>query len=70
MYNKEYNSYATFFSDSPYTKGMPKESPGRIGYWVGYKIIDSYMKNNNVSVQQLMNNANSQDILLKSKYRP
>lgn len=70
MYNKEYNSYATFFSDSPYTKGMPKESPGRIGYWVGYKIIDSYMKNNNVSVQQLMNNNNSQDILLKSKYRP
>ena len=70
MYNKEYNSYATFFSDSPFTKGMPKESPGRLGYWVGYKIIDSYMNNNNVSVQQLMHNTNSQDILLKSKYRP
>ena len=70
MYSKDYNSYATFFSDAPFTKGMPKESPARLGYWVGYKIIDSYMSNNNVSTQELMSNTNYQDILLKSKYRP
>ena len=32
----------TFFTDSPFTKGI-QESPGRLGYWVGYKIINSYM---------------------------
>jgi len=70
MYSKDYNSYATFFSDSPFTKGMPQESPGRLGYWVGYKIIESYMKNNNISLYELMQNTNSQEILLKSKYKP
>ena len=70
MYNKDYNSYSTFFSDSPFTKGMPKESPGRLGYWVGYKIIESYMINNRVSLSELMKNDNSQEILLQSKYKP
>ena len=70
MYNKDYNSYSTFFSDSPFTKGMPKESPGRLGYWVGYKIIESYMNNNRVSLSELMKNDNSQEILLQSKYKP
>lgn len=70
MYNKDYNSYSTFFSDSPFTKGMPKESPGRLGYWVGYKIIESYMNNNSVSITELMQNDNSQEILLQSKYKP
>ena len=70
MYNKEYNSYVTFFQTLLSLKECLKESPGRLGYWVGYKIIDSYMNNNNVSIQQLMNNTNYQDILLKSKYRP
>tara|TARA_B100001142_G_scaffold325304_1_gene378640 strand:- start:298 stop:1266 length:969 start_codon:yes stop_codon:yes gene_type:complete len=70
MYNKDYNAYSTFFSDSPFTKGMPKESPGRLGYWVGYKIIESYMNNNRVSLSDLMKNDNSQEILLQSKYKP
>ena len=70
MYNEDYNSYATFFTDSPFTKGMPQESPGRLGYWVGYRIINSYMQNNNVSLQDLMQNTNSQNILLQSKYKP
>jgi len=70
MYNKDHNSYATFFTDSPFTKGMPQESPGRLGYWVGYKIIDSYMQNNNVTLHELMQNTNSQNILLQSKYKP
>ena len=70
MYNKDYKSYSTFFSDSPFTKGMPKESPGRLGYWVGYKIIESYMNNNRVSLSELMKNDNSQEILLQSKYKP
>ena len=70
MYSENYNSFATFFTDSPFTKGMPQESPGRLGYWVGYRIINSYMQNNNVSVHELMQNTNSQNILLQSKYKP
>ena len=46
--------YRSFFYYSPFVKGMPKEAPARLGYFIGYKIIDSYMKNNRVSINELM----------------
>jgi len=70
LYSKDSYSFQTFFYDSPFTKGMPNESPGRLGYWVGYKIIQNYIQNTDVSLQELMQNTNSQEILLQSKYKP
>ena len=35
-----------FLSESPYSKfnlDIDKQSPGAIGRWLGYKIVDSYM---------------------------
>ncbi len=70
LYKSDKISYISFFQDSPFTKGMPKESPGRLGYWIGYKIIHEYMKNEGVELTELMKKTNSQEILLKSKYKP
>ena len=70
LYELDESNYISFFNDSPFTKGMPKESPGRLGYWVGYQIVNQYMKNECVSLLGLMKNTNSQEILLKSKYKP
>ena len=70
LYELDESNYISFFNDSPFTKGMPKESPGRLGYWVGYQIVNQYMKNEGVSLLDLMKNTNSQEILLKSKYKP
>jgi len=70
MYKSDESNYISFFYDSPFTKGMPKESPGRLGYWVGFQIVNQYMNNEGVSLQELMKNTNSQEILLKSKYNP
>ena len=70
MYKSDESNYMSFFHDSPFTKGMPKESPGRLGYWVGYQIVNQYMSNEGVSLLDLMKNTNSQKILLKSKYNP
>ena len=70
MYKSDESNYISFFYDSPFTKGMPKESPGRLGYWVGFQIVNKYMNNEGVSLQELMKNTNSQEILLKSKYNP
>ena len=65
---KRFNSYINY---SPFAKGMPKESPGKIAYFVGWRIVIDYMKQNpNVSVQELMKNINYKEILLKSKYKP
>jgi len=70
FYKSDKLSYISFFQDSPFTKGMPKESPGRLGYWIGYEIIHEYMKNEGGDLKELMKNNNSQEILLKSKYKP
>lgn len=32
--------------EGPFTHGMPPESPGGIGVWVGYRMVESYMKRN------------------------
>ena len=70
MYSSKNIEYRSFFNDAPFTKGMPLESPSRIGYFVGFQIIKEYMNYSNVTLLELMNNTNTQEILLKSKYKP
>jgi len=58
-------------SEAPFTKYFPQTSPGRAGIWIGYRIIESYIKNNsNVSLQQLMLETDYQKILNNSGYNP
>ena len=45
------------------------DSPGRIGVWIGWQIIKSYMKNNDVTLQKLMDTS-PEIIYNKSKYKP
>ena len=42
-------------------------SPGGVGIWVGWQIVTSYMKHNDVSLQQLLQ-INELDLFKKSKY--
>jgi hypothetical protein len=44
-------------------------SPGKVGVWVGWQIVSSYMKHNNVSLQELLK-INELDLFQKSKYKP
>ena len=65
---KQYNSYINY---SPFAKGMSNKSPGRIAYWLGWKIVNEYMENNtSVTLIELMQNINAQEILQQSGYKP
>ena len=60
-----------YLNDAPFTATVSQESPGRLGTWVGWQIIQSYMdKNPEVTLQSLMKNSNYQLILNKSEYQP
>ncbi|WP_462282039.1 gliding motility lipoprotein GldB [Salinivirga cyanobacteriivorans] len=60
-----------FIEDAPFTGPFTKESPGRVGQWVGWQIVRSYMnKNEQVTIPQLMKNDDYQKILLESGYNP
>jgi hypothetical protein len=60
-----------FIEEAPFTGPFGKNSPGRLGQWMGWQIVRSYMdKNSEITIPELMNNYNYQQILLNSGYNP
>lgn len=61
-----------FIDTAPFSKFYlenDSESPGKIGTWIGLKIIESYMKNNDTSLLE-MTRLDAETILKKSRYKP
>ena len=62
---------ASYMNDGPFTAEISQESPGRLGIWIGWRIIDSYMRNNkDITIQELMSEGDAQKILEQSFYKP
>jgi hypothetical protein len=60
-----------FIQDGPFTTGLPPGSPAMLGRWMGWQIVRSYMKKNSgITIRQLFELSNSQDILSESGYKP
>jgi len=57
--------------EAPFTTYFTSESPGRACVWMGFRIIESYMKNNrDIELSQLMTDNNYRRILEEAKYNP
>ncbi len=48
---------------------IDKESPGQIGRYIGWQIVRAFMKNNDVTLQQLLRMP-AEEIFKKSNYKP
>jgi hypothetical protein len=60
-----------FVAEGPTTNGFPKESPGNIGMWIGWRIVSSYMNEfPKTTLLQLVNNYDYKKIFQDSKYKP
>lgn len=71
MYETNHFKITKYLDYSPSSKGMPTESPGRTGSYMGYKIVEAFMnRNEDVTVQELINYKDSQQLLERSKYKP
>ena len=71
LYDTEYMTINKWINQAPFVAGIPKDSPGRLGQWIGHQIVRNYMKNNpETSLTGLMTNENAQEILTQSKYKP
>ena len=63
---------ARFVRKAPFSKfylEIDQESPGRVGTWLGWQIIKSYMQNNDVDLKTLLN-TDPRIIFENSKYKP
>ena len=72
LYDNNIKNYQRFIEDGPFTKfylEIDRESPGRVGQWLGWQIVKSYMENNEVTLDQLLK-TESTVIFNKSKYKP
>jgi len=61
-----------FINPAPFSKfdlELDRESPGRIGQYIGWQIVRAYMKNNEVTLLQMLS-ANAEDIFNNSKFKP
>ena len=59
-----------YTNEGPTTNGFPKESPGNIGKYIGWKIIKSYEKKHpEVSIEKLMEEKDLMKIYNESGYR-
>lgn len=71
LFSKQNETIRQFVEDNPFTKPFVNTSPGRMGAFLGWKIVQGYMENNpEVSLAKLMEMTDSQMILNKSGYKP
>lgn len=71
LYSNEMRIAQKFMNDGPFTSTFSKNSPPRIGHYIGWQIVRHCMKNNpELSLQQLFDEINSGKILQLSKYKP
>lgn len=72
LYSNELKLNSRFIAPAPFSKfylEIDNESPGQVGAWIGWQIVRSFVKNNDVPVAKLLE-LNAKELFKKSKYKP
>lgn len=72
LYDDDAKLKARFVSPAPFSKfylEIDNETPGRVGAWVGWQIVRSFVKNNDVPLDEMLQ-LSGKEIFEKSKYKP
>ena len=71
LFKTESSVLSSYMNEGPFTAEVTQDSPGRLGLWVGWRIVDSYMRHNqDITLHDLINESDAQKILEQSFYRP
>ena len=71
LFSSDLQLIRKYLNDAPFTSPVSQESPGRLGTWIGMRIVESYMnKNKEVTLQQLMQINDYQKLMEESGYKP
>ncbi|MEO6174179.1 MAG: gliding motility lipoprotein GldB [Flavobacterium circumlabens] len=72
LYSDDPKLNTRFIAPAPFSKfflEIDNDSPGRVGSWIGWQMVRSYMKNNKATLSELLK-TNAKEIFEKSKYKP
>ena len=71
LYSKDEDVIRRLIDETPFTRDFGNDSPGRVGCYMGWRIVQSYMQNHpETTLAELMSNTKSQEILTNSGYKP
>jgi hypothetical protein len=71
LYSSNGQLLRAFFADGPNSAAFGNESPPRLGEWIGWRIVKSFMDNNTeITLSQLIREKDAQKILTLSGYKP
>ena len=71
LFKTESRILNSYMNEGPFTAEVTQDSPGRLGLWVGWQIIKSYMLHNQeITIHDLINEGDAQKILEQSFYKP
>lgn len=74
LFSSQHQNKQRFIEEAPFSKFYTEfdtKTPGRIGQWLGWRIIESYMKSHpEMSLTDLINEQDAQKILRESRYKP
>ena len=70
LFSADATEIAKFTNDGPFTVDLVKESPSRMGHFVGWQLVRAYMaQQESVNLNELIE-ASPEEILKTSKYKP
>ena len=70
LYDASLDAYMMFFGDGPFTQAYSNDAPSRLGEFFGLNISRSYFSNKEVSLQDLMQRKDLQNVFQDSGYKP
>ncbi len=71
LFSADPNILSKYTNDGPTTSAFPKESPGNIGKYIGWKIVTAYLtKHPKTELQQLMEMGDMMKIYQEAGYKP
>jgi hypothetical protein len=71
VYNNSEDIIRRMIDETPFTRDFGNDSPGRLGVFIGFQIVQSYMKAHpETTLSELLKMTDSQKILKESGYKP
>lgn len=69
LFSKDQNKIMKFVTPGPFTTGLPHESPSRVGTWLGWRMVNTYMaEKSGITISQLLAEKDAAKIL--KYYKP
>lgn len=55
LYDRREDTRQSLLHEGPFTRGLPQESPDRLGQFLGYRIVAQYVEDHHPTLEELLN---------------